>query len=154
MKTRSIVLSVVCLFIFNALGFGQKKSETIKVWGNCGMCKKKIETAAVEAGAKTAEWNTETKMLAINFNAKKTSLEKIQQAIAAVGYDTRDVSASEESYNKLHGCCKYDRKEGNTSSSDGKMDCCKNGKCEKPECKNGCTEACKQACKENQCCKS
>jgi hypothetical protein len=36
-------------------------------------------------------------------------LEQIHKAIAAVGYDTELFKATDESYNNLHFCCKYER---------------------------------------------
>lgn len=149
MKTQTIILSLISLFFFNAFAFAQIKKESIKVWGNCGMCKKTIETAATNAGASKAVWNEETKLLALTFNAKKTDAEKIQQAIAAAGYDTKDFVGSDEAYKKLPGCCQYQRK----GDDQAKMDCCKDGKCEKAECKDGCTAACKEACKDKEACK-
>lgn len=86
------------------------KYETIKVWGNCGMCKETIEDAAKKAGATTADWNEESKQLKISYASKKTSSEKIQKKIAKSGYDTQDFVAPDKAYNALHGCCKYDRK--------------------------------------------
>ncbi len=87
-----------------------KKSESLKIWGNCGMCEETIEKAAKKAGATTADWSEETKMLAISYNPAKSSTFKIQQAIAEAGYDTQDLKANDKAYEKLHGCCKYDRK--------------------------------------------
>lgn len=84
--------------------------ETIKVWGNCGMCKETIENVAKKAGATTADWNEESKELKVSYAVKKTSSEKIQKKIAKAGYDTKDFTASDKAYNALHGCCKYDRK--------------------------------------------
>lgn len=86
------------------------KHETIKVWGNCGMCKETIETSAKKAGANTADWNEDSKELKVTYAAKKTSSEKIQKKIAKAGYDTKDFTAPDKAYNALHGCCKYDRK--------------------------------------------
>lgn len=86
------------------------KTETIKVWGNCGMCQTKIEKAAKTAGAKSASWDTDSKELKVTYAVKKTSSEKIQEAIANVGYDTQDFTAKQSAYDNLHGCCKYDRK--------------------------------------------
>jgi len=47
--------------------------------------------------------------LKVKFNPEKTNLEKIQQLIASVGYDTELFKATDESYDKLHFCCKYER---------------------------------------------
>ena len=155
MKTYKILsIAVICLSLTFS-SFAQKnKSETLKVSGNCGMCKKKIETAAKNAGATDADWDVDNKVLTVKYNSKSTNNAKIQEAIAATGYDTEDFKATDESYNKLHGCCKYERaKTGNDGKSinkdakcsmdghgdkncckkDGamKMDCCKDGKCTK-----------------------
>ena len=88
----------------------QTKEETIKVSGNCGTCKKKIEKAATAAGASFASWDKSTKILDVKYDATKTNEKKIQESIAAVGYDTQDVKASDEAYKKLDECCQYDRK--------------------------------------------
>jgi len=115
MKTQHIVLSFLFI-VFSAFTVSAQKKdptqkkETLKVWGECGMCKKTIEKAAKDSGATTANWDTESKKLTITYSTAKTSNEKIQQAIAAAGYDTRDLTADNEAYDKLHECCKYDRK--------------------------------------------
>jgi ABC-type transport system substrate-binding protein len=46
----------------------------------------------------------------VNYKVKKTSASKIQEAIAAAGYDTQDFTAPNDVYSKLHGCCQYERK--------------------------------------------
>ncbi|HRD57446.1 MAG TPA: copper chaperone [Ferruginibacter sp.] len=109
MKVLSI-LAVLCLGIFTKSSAQELESQIIKVWGNCGMCKETIEKSAIKAGAATANWSEETKMLQVSFNDKKTSSQKIQKRIAKSGYDTQDFVATDKAYNALHGCCKYDRK--------------------------------------------
>jgi periplasmic mercuric ion binding protein len=113
MKSIQIIAVLLCgLFIANA-AFAQTKGikkETIKVWGNCGMCKTKIEKAAKAAGATKASWNEETLELKVQYKASATSSEKIQAAIAKTGYDTQDLTADGEAYKKLHSCCQYTRK--------------------------------------------
>ena len=42
-----------------------KQTETFKVWGNCGMCKKTIEKSLKVKGISSAEWNKDTKMIMI-----------------------------------------------------------------------------------------
>lgn len=111
MKTRISIINLFILFIAPSFLFAQSvKKEDIKVWGNCGMCKKVIETAAKKAGAHTALWDTETKMLTVSYSDKTTSQVKIQQAIAKSGYDTQDFMGDNSAYEKLPGCCHYDRK--------------------------------------------
>jgi hypothetical protein len=132
-----------------------QQSETIKVWGNCGMCKKVIETAALKAGATKANWSETTHELQVNYRVKKTSASKIQEAIAAAGYDTQDFTAPNDVYSKLHGCCQYERKAVSSPAKDSdKMACCDNGSCEKhavncADC--GKSEAGKSCCKSETC---
>ncbi|RYY70971.1 MAG: copper chaperone [Chitinophagaceae bacterium] len=94
-----------------AVAASDLKYETIKVWGNCGMCKETIEEAAKKAGATSADWNEESKELKVTYAPQRSSSEKIQKKIAKSGYDTKDFTATDKAYNALHGCCKYDRKD-------------------------------------------
>ena len=109
---RKIILLISVIFI-SVSGYAQKpkyEKENFKVWGKCEMCKTTIEKAAKSVdGVKTARWNMENGEMKVKFNPEKTDLEKIQQAIAFVGYDTELFKATDESYNKLHYCCKYER---------------------------------------------
>ncbi|MGZ3846068.1 MAG: heavy-metal-associated domain-containing protein [Flavisolibacter sp.] len=105
---KSLFLSLIFASIAT-IGFAQTKSETLKVSGECGSCKKKIESAAKKAGATYAVWDVDSKELAVKYNSTTTNSAKIQKAIADVGYDTQDYKATDEAYNKLDGCCQYDR---------------------------------------------
>ena len=106
---KYFLLLITILFV-SANVQAQTKEETIKVSGNCGTCKKKIEKAATAAGASFASWDKSTKILDVKYDAAKTNEKKIQESIAAAGYDTQDVKATEEAYKKLDECCQYDRK--------------------------------------------
>ena len=85
------------------------KTETVKVYGNCGMCKSKIEKAANQKNISKAEWNEETGMATITYDEKLTNKDAILKKIALVGYDSDAFKATDAAYNKLHGCCQYDR---------------------------------------------
>ena len=160
MKTLNILIA----FIFsissisvNAQAKATTKKEAVKVYGNCGMCKTRIEAAAKSAGASAASWNSESQILSISFSPSKTSLNKIEETVASVGHDTQHASANNEAYDGLHGCCKYERK---ASTDVAKVACCrdkdactKEGCC-KPTaaadcCKAGATAAC---CTEGKSC--
>ncbi len=105
----SLLLAIAALTI-PTISFAQKtKSETFNVSGECGMCKKKIEKAAKEAGASYAVWNLQTKVLNVTYNASNTSASIIQQKIASVGYDTPQHKSTDEAYNALDECCQYAR---------------------------------------------
>jgi periplasmic mercuric ion binding protein len=89
---------------------GSSKTDTFKVWGECGMCKIRIEKAAKTEGMIKAEWNIQTKMLTLVYNPSLVSCEDVQKRIAAVGHDTEKFSADDKAYAKLDACCKYQRK--------------------------------------------
>ena len=79
------------------------------VYGNCGMCEKRIEKAAKIKGVTLADWDVDTKILTIHFDEAKVKPGKVHEAVAKVGHDTDKVRAKDKVYNKLHGCCKYER---------------------------------------------
>ncbi len=82
----------------------------VKVGGNCEMCKDRIETTAKSvSGVASANWETDSKMLHLNFDSSKTNSEEIQKAIAATGHDTEKFKAPDEVYKELPECCLYDR---------------------------------------------
>jgi len=109
MKTK--VLSLVGLFLLGAMSvFGQSTTEKFKVYGNCGMCEKRIETAAKSVdGVSKAEWDSKTEIIEVKMDESKTDVDKVQLAIAKVGHDTDAHKADDKTYNALHGCCKYER---------------------------------------------
>lgn len=86
-------------------------TETFEVLGNCDMCKSKIEKAVMITGVKSAVWNKTTKKLTIQYAPSKVDIMSIHQKIADAGYDTEKLRADNKTYNKLHSCCKYDRKD-------------------------------------------
>lgn len=110
MKTLSFIfLLLFGLNISIAKDSPAVAEATIKVSGNCEMCKKTIELAAWQKGVKTAQWNKETKTLFVKYYPSKISLEQIEKNIAKSGYDTEHVKASDTAYGNLHQCCQYPR---------------------------------------------
>jgi copper chaperone CopZ len=83
------------------------KTETVKVYGNCGMCKERIEKAAKLDGVTSAEWNKDSKMLTLVYNPSKVKSDDVLKKIAAVGHDSDKFKADDKVYNALHSCCKY-----------------------------------------------
>jgi periplasmic mercuric ion binding protein len=86
------------------------RTETFKVWGNCNMCKNRIEKAVKAEGAATADWNTKTKLLIVTFDPAKTSVDALSKKLASVGHDTEKYKADDKAYNALDDCCKYERR--------------------------------------------
>lgn len=154
MKTFKISFFSFLFLAFANLAIAQTSTEKIKVAGECGMCKKKIESAAKSAGAESALWDVDNKILTVTYNSGSTNSAKIQQAVAKTGYDTEQVKATDEAYDKLHSCCKYERSSTAkahsccTGDSCSHASCTKDGKCEKD------MSCCKKAeCSKKDCCK-
>ena len=109
------------------------KTETVKVYGNCGMCKTTIEKAGSKKKLYKTDWNEETKIASITYDTKKSSADQVLKSIALSGYDNVNYLAPDDAYNKLHGCCKYDREKkavvkiNNESIADGAASKSNNG---------------------------
>lgn len=74
------------------------------------MCETRIEAAANEVeGVSAADWDQQTKMLALTFSSESPDLKAVHKAVAAAGHDTKMVKAEDAVYNKLPACCKYER---------------------------------------------
>jgi mercuric ion binding protein len=80
----------------------------IEVYGNCDMCKKRIEKAAYSvAGVKSAVWHQDHQDMHLIIDENKCTVEDVKKAVAAAGHDTENVKAKDEDYAKLHSCCQY-----------------------------------------------
>lgn len=132
------LLTFVLLFTVIAINAQEKSKNSkveVKVSGICDMCKSRIEKAAFKTkGVKSAEWSSDTQSLSLVINERKTDVLTIQKSMAAIGHDTEGVQATNEAYNNLHGCCKYERTFGKENS------CAKD--CTKPCCKDKVKKAC------------
>ncbi len=105
---KKIIL--VFTILLTTVTFAQNKNAkaSIEVDGVCGMCKERIEKAAIRTkGVKSAIWNVDTHELKLIFDERKTNLKTIAQKVADVGHDTMEIKATDEAYNSVHACCKY-----------------------------------------------
>lgn len=112
---RFIKLFSLLLVVFTTLNgceakIPNAKTETFKVWGNCGMCKKTIEKAVAIKKEAKGVWNQDTKMILLTFDSTKTNADALLKRIASVGYDNDKFIAPDEAYNKRPECCHYERK--------------------------------------------
>jgi copper chaperone CopZ len=83
------------------------KTETLKVSGNCDLCKARIEKAAKLDGVSKAEWDAKSKILSVTYDPAKTNIDQVSRKVAAAGHDNEKVKADEKAYSALPGCCKY-----------------------------------------------
>jgi hypothetical protein len=112
MKTMKLFFVIVLASVFSVsmnAQAGKLKTETLKVLGNCDMCKNRIESAVKSEGASTASWDAKTKILTVSYDPSKTNVDALARKAASVGHDTEKYKADDKTYNSLPGCCKYDR---------------------------------------------
>ena len=113
---------IIFVFSLFLIGFSVQSQEVKKkknakisfeVDGICGMCKKRIETAALKTkGVKFAIWSVQTHQLNVILDERKTDVITVQKNILKVGHDIvgldkEKLIATEEAYNSVHPCCKY-----------------------------------------------
>jgi periplasmic mercuric ion binding protein len=113
MKTNFIILLFIAVastaFAQTAAPTDAAKTTTanIKVFGNCGMCKERIEKSLDTKGVKQAKWNVATKNLEIIYVPGKITEKKIRELVSEAGHDTDSTKAKDVVYAKLPFCCLY-----------------------------------------------
>lgn len=112
---KNIILGMMLLFVALSTQAQDVKNKNanyeFEVNGNCGQCQKRIQKAAFSVlGVKSASWDKETHKMSVIIDEEKCTLLEVKTAIAKVGHDNDEVKTTPEVYEKLHSCCKYDRK--------------------------------------------
>lgn len=110
-----MVAVVVLLAISVNAQVKNKKTETVKILGNCEMCKNNIEKAGNLKKVAVVNWDANSKMAKLTYDSSKTSSEEILKRIAMAGYENEKFPADDKQYNNLHACCQYDRNVLNSS---------------------------------------
>jgi copper chaperone CopZ len=104
---KQIIFSAIVLIMFSITLSAQdkktddkkKKSEEITfiVGMHCQSCKERIEKIIpFEKGVKDINVNLEKKEVTVFFNPQKTSIEKLEQTIKDLGYETKVKPISQE----------------------------------------------------------
>ena len=121
---KSFLLFIAVALLSSAVSNAQIKNaqtKTVKVYGNCGMCKTTIEKAGSKKKLYKTDWNEETKMASITYDSKKSTADEVLKSIALSGYDNINYLAPDDAYNKLHGCCKYEREKKAVVKTNAKL---------------------------------
>ena len=119
-KTGLTFMALLLSFIISHAQIKNAKTDTVKVSGNCDMCKNTIEKAGNKKKTSKVVWNTDTKLAIVTYDTKKTNTDAILKRIALSGYDNEIYLAPDNVYASLHGCCKYERKQSKTVKSETK----------------------------------
>jgi len=103
------------MLVSNTMFAQDSLTDSLKVYGNCNMCKANIEGALKKKdGVLSKNWAKETKILTVTYNPSKTTIQQIGQKIADAGYDNQYATASNSAYFNLHTCCQYERPQKST----------------------------------------
>ncbi|WP_138478187.1 DUF3347 domain-containing protein [Dyadobacter bucti] len=111
MKSIKILMATLLLLptFISCADIRNVTTENVKIAGSCSQCKEGIEAAAFEKNISKASWDKETKVAAVTFDSKKTSLDAILKKVALAGYDNTSYLAPDDAYAKLEECCRYER---------------------------------------------
>ena len=87
---------------------GGDQTVSFTVYGVCGDCKHRIESAAMDAkGVKKAEWDQQSNILVLVGSAKMDK-QKVAETVAKAGYKSEFAAADAKAYSKLPACCQYE----------------------------------------------
>lgn len=113
------LLLILSLFM-GINSYAQKKAEvTFTVKAVCGMCEERIESAFDTKGIVSAEYDLHEQKLTVVYKTKHYSdVLDLHRIATAVGHDTDKLTATDESYNNLHHCCKYRESGGHDCTGD------------------------------------
>jgi hypothetical protein len=112
MKLIANIMMVSAAILSSVSSFAQNRkatTETVKISGNCDMCKATIEKAGNVKKLAAVAWDKDTKTAILAYDSQKTSSDEILKRIALAGYDNERFLAPAEAYAKLPGCCQYER---------------------------------------------
>ncbi len=106
-------ISIAIILLFPFLSCNAKINNasivSVKIYGNCEICEKTIETAGNVKNIAMVDWNKDSKMAMITYDNTKTNQNEILKRIALAGYDSDKFLAPDDVYNKLADCCHYER---------------------------------------------
>lgn len=103
--------AMMLLFSFSSCNAQIKhvKTVSVKIYGNCEICEKTIETAGSVKKIAKVDWNKDSKMATITYDSTKINQDEILKRIALAGYDSDKFLGPDDVYSKLAGCCQYER---------------------------------------------
>ena len=106
---KKVILTMLAVAAMSTTMQAKTVKTEIPVNGKCNeMCKPRIEKAAKSvSGVLSATWSLKAQKLTLVYDNTKTDTTKVQKAVADSGHDSGNIKASQASYDKLPGCCKY-----------------------------------------------
>jgi len=112
MKSISIIGLVTLVLLTNSTIQAQiknAKTATVKVFGNTPAAKAVIEQEGKAGKTAQVDWNQETKIAMITYDASKTNEDEVLRRIALAGFDSEKFLAPDDAYAKLPKADQYTR---------------------------------------------
>ncbi|SEL14542.1 DUF3347 domain-containing protein [Parapedobacter koreensis] len=109
---NKIGLSTVLLFasvLVQAAQVSPTQTVSVRIAGNCGLCKKTIENSGSKKGEAAVSWDGDTQMATITYDPAVTTPDDVLKRVAYAGYDNERYLAPAEAYAELETCCQYAR---------------------------------------------
>ncbi len=104
---------LIISILFSISSFAQADTIRIQTTAQCGDCKLAIEKQLnFEKGVKSANLDTESKIVTVIYNPNKTDPSKLRKSITMVGYDADTLAADPKAYKRLKPCCSKDGHKG------------------------------------------
>lgn len=107
------VIFTLCVAVLmgNTVLAQEKKTEKAEIHTSaiCEMCKETIEyELTFTKGIKFVELDDDSKVITVEYNPKKITVEEIRKSISGVGYDADSVKRDPEAYGNLPFCCRVE----------------------------------------------
>jgi len=104
-----IALLLMTFWMGKAFAATKQDTAVIKTSARCEDCKERIESKLnFSKGIKSAKLDMQTKSVTVIYNAEKTNLQAIKEAITKIGYDADEMPAVEKAHHRLPKCCQKD----------------------------------------------
>jgi len=96
-------------------------TETVKINGDCGMCKVTIDDVGSKKRESKVDWDENAHLASITYDPTRTNKEEVLKRIALAGYDNESYRACDEAYMALPGCCQYKREHVSPAPGEAKI---------------------------------
>ena len=96
-----VILTLLLSAVVSNAQISNAKTETVKVYGNCGMCEATIEKAGSLKKVAEVDWDQDTKIATFTYDVKKISQDEILKKIAFIEKKVQDLHSLKKGLEKV-----------------------------------------------------
>ena len=107
---KKLISLFAVLLLASSFSYAQESKVVeaeFKIFGNCGMCKARLEKVMKVKEVKFAKWDKTTKIMKVAYLSPDITVDSLKHRAAEVGHDTDKFKADDAVYAKLPKCCLY-----------------------------------------------